>query len=104
MIRWDEGSPQAAIFPRGTLNGRNCILDQKNSQFKDFYLDAVDEIKSKIIISRQDFNKFDEIFGHLYDLIHAECSEEISEKRLITIFLHYMYWNCDIGKKVSKND
>jgi hypothetical protein len=78
------------------------LKDPKNQNFKESYLDAVDEIKNKIIISRGDFNKFDEIFGHLYDLIYDECCEEISERRLITVFLHYMYWNCDIGLKVGE--
>lgn len=74
------------------------IKDPKNKEMKNFYNNTVDDIQSKIIVKRDEFNTFEEIIDHLYDFIFLNHSDELkNDRRLIRTFLHYMYFHCDIG-------
>jgi len=70
-----------------------------NKKYADYYYNTIDELKGKIITRRGEFSKFEEIFGHLYDAILDKHTELKESRALINVFLHYMYCNCDIGKK-----
>jgi len=70
-----------------------------NKQYADYYYNTIDELKGKIISRRSEFAKFEDIFEHLYDAILDKHSELRDSRALINVFLHYMYCNCDIGKK-----
>ena len=74
------------------------LKDPKNKLLKEIYLNISDEIKSKFTIRRDDYDKFEEIFEVLYNLIVDACPELSLNRRLINVFLHYMYWNCNIGR------
>lgn len=63
------------------------------------YHDSADELKHKIIIHRKDFDTFDNIFGFLYEEIQRRRDVLKGKRRLVSILLHYMYFNCDIGSK-----
>ena len=71
----------------------------RNKKEKLYYQNIVDELKGKLIIHRDKFDAFEESFAYLYDEILVN-HPEIENRQLINIFLHYMYCNCDIGKKV----
>jgi hypothetical protein len=77
----------------------NFLKDNKNKEFKGKYLDIVDELRTQIETYRDEYNKFDKIFSKIRETILNNSNDEIKEKRWINIFLHYMYWNCDIGRK-----
>ena len=70
-----------------------------NKTYVDYYYNTVDEIKGKIVTRRNEFAAFEEIFEHLYDSILDRHPELRESRALINVFLHYMYCNCDIGKK-----
>lgn len=70
-----------------------------NKKYAEYYYNTIDELKGKIITRRNDFAKFEEIFGHLYDSILDKHPELKESRALINVFLHYMYCNCDIGEK-----
>lgn len=70
-----------------------------NKQYADYYYNTIDELKGKIITRRNEFAEFEEIFEHLYDAILDKHTELRKSRALINVFLHYMYCNCDIGKK-----
>lgn len=75
------------------------IGDPKNSEFLQIYDNIVDELQAKIITNRNNFGEFNEIFEYYYDYILVRTPELKRIKRLIRVFLHFMYWSCDIGKK-----
>ena len=76
------------------------LKDPKNKELLEAYKDTVQELNSKIISTRSQFNAFESIFDYLYEYILNKNSEELKKgRRLIYIFLHYMYYNCDIGVK-----
>ncbi len=70
-----------------------------NSELKEYYFDIAAELSQIITIKRDNFDAFEEIFHFIYQRV---CDGEIAlkgSKRHITTFLHYMYFECLIGKK-----
>jgi hypothetical protein len=79
------------------------LEDDRNAELRGFYHDAADELKQKIITFRADFNNFDEVLTHVFDLIVSDNETLRGKKRLVTTFLHYMYFDCDIGDHAEAN-
>jgi hypothetical protein len=82
---------------------RTFLQDERNSDLKDFYHEAADELKGKIITFRSQFHNFDEILTHVFDLIVSNNEILRGKKRLVRTFLHYMYFDCDIGDHAEAN-
>ncbi len=75
------------------------LKDPINAKFAKSYERTTFELKQKIEVNRDDFDKFEKAFEYLYLYIFDENSKEIIEHRnLIYVFLHFMYYNCDIGR------
>jgi hypothetical protein len=71
-----------------------------NNDMLEYYYAIVDELKSKITAKRSSFENFDDIFTFIYDQVLDTMPELKSHKRrLVNVFLHYMYCKCDIGRK-----
>ena len=70
-----------------------------NSDLKDYYFDTAHELNQMITLNRNDFGSFEEIFIYIYKFIcdGDQCLK--GAKRHVTTFLHYMYYECLIGKK-----
>lgn len=77
------------------------LQNPRNSEYADLYHDAADELKQKIIIKRNEFKSFDDVFMFLREGVQKKKEALKGKKRLITILLHYMYCNCDIGSKMA---
>lgn len=75
------------------------LNNPRNTEFADIYHDAADELKQKIIAKRDQFGPFDDIFLFMYEQIQSRKTALKGKRRLISILLHYMYFNCDIGIK-----
>jgi hypothetical protein len=76
----------------------NFLKDPRNKHYKNMYKNTVADLKSKIIINRNDFGKFDELFDEIYEEVFSKNQSELKDiRRLIWVFLHYMYFCCDIG-------
>lgn len=76
---------------------REFLMDSINNEYLDKYENTIDDINAKIIVHRKDFEKFEMILEFLYDFIIDNNIELKSKRRLVRLFLHYMYYNCDIG-------
>lgn len=75
------------------------LKNPRNSEFRDAYHDAADELKQKIIAERDQFDNFDRVFTFLYDKVQRQRITLKGRRRLVSVLLHYMYCNCDIGAK-----
>lgn len=74
------------------------LKDPINNKFAKSYEATAFELKQKIEVNRDDLEKFEKAFEYIYLFIFDENSNEIIEHRnLIYVFLHFMYYNCDIG-------
>jgi hypothetical protein len=76
---------------------RTFLQDERNAEVRNFYHEAADELKQKIITFRASFHTFDEVLTHVFDLIVSDNQVLRGKKRLVRAFLHYMYFDCDIG-------
>jgi len=76
---------------------REFLKDSINKEYLDKYENTIDDINAKIVVHRTDFEKFEMILEFLYDFIVENNTELKNKRRLVRLFLHYMYYNCDIG-------
>lgn len=77
------------------------LKNPRNKEYAGIYYDSADELKQKILLRRSDFENFDEVFVFLYDEIQRQKTTLKGKRRMISVLLHYMYFNCDIGSKDS---
>lgn len=73
--------------------------EHKNKQYLEAYKNTVAEIQSKILVTKDNFDGFGQILDTLYDFIFENNKDLTKDRRLIHVFLHFMYFNCDIGVK-----
>lgn len=69
-----------------------------NENYLNKYQNTIDDINVEIIIYRDDYDKFEELINYLYKRILSNAPDLDNKRSLIRLFLHYMYYNCDIGK------
>lgn len=83
---------------------RAFLQDPKNEKFLKMYQNTVSDIQEEITIKRTEYRVFDEILNHLYKLVLDTGNKALkNNRRLIRVFLHYMYFHCDIGAKEVQN-
>jgi hypothetical protein len=75
------------------------LKNPRNGNFAALYHDAADELIQKILSHRTRFGSFDDVFGFLCEQIQQPRAALRGKRRLVSILLHYMYFNCDIGSK-----
>ncbi|MCP4545410.1 MAG: hypothetical protein GY835_02950 [bacterium] len=71
--------------------------DPINAALAEIYGDFATEINHKIELRRNDFAHFAEVFEFLYDEVTA-AEPKLRPRELIWVFLHFMYFNCDLGR------
>jgi hypothetical protein len=80
------------------------LQDPKNETFLTMYQNTVSDIQEEITIKRTEYCAFDEILNHLYKIVLDTGNIALkNNRRLIRVFLHYMYFHCDIGAKEVQN-
>ena len=76
------------------------LQDPRNDDFKKKYNNTISDLQEEIFIHREEYGAFENILNHLYKLILDVSNDKLKNNRkLIRVFLHYMYVNCDIGIK-----
>jgi hypothetical protein len=74
------------------------LSNPRNIDFKDMYEDTADEIRRKLITAIPPFENFDEALTCIIDFVTINNPELKKRRRFATVFLHYMYYTCDIGQ------
>lgn len=76
---------------------RSFLSNPRNEDLKDQFFDIAAELRNLILIKRDNFLSFEEIFIFIYKKI---CDgSDLKGKRHIFTLLHYMYCECLIGLK-----
>lgn len=77
------------------------LQNPRNEQIKEQYHAVANELKGQLIIHQNQFDTFDEALDTVPQLIQERSQElqQFARRRLLKIMIHYMYVNCDIGKK-----
>lgn len=81
---------------------RDFLQNPKNHEYVDMYNSTVLELKSIVAAIRPQCIKFDTIFPLLYGRLIDTYNHDKGFMRIrskVYLFLHFMYYNCDIGIK-----
>lgn len=79
---------------------RHFLSEPNNDELRDLYQDSCNELNAKILLYRDQYYDFKQVIEACYDnIVNDNVSIMRRNKRLVRILLHYMYCNCDIGKK-----
>jgi hypothetical protein len=62
------------------------------------YENTIDDINEEITIHREEYDKFEMILNYIFKLVLGRFPELNDRRSLVRVFIHYMYYNCDIGK------
>lgn len=82
------------------LKIQSFLSEPINSEIRNWYYDAVSELSRKITMYRDRFGNFENVIGYINDYVLQQNQTSLKgNKRLVIKLLHYMYCNCDIGKK-----
>ncbi len=68
-----------------------------NIELKRLYEETTDELKTKIVIYKKDYENFERILDYIYDRLISRDPDLRKHKKATRVFLHYMYYFCDIG-------
>lgn len=75
------------------------LQDPKNDNYTRMYANTVSDLQAVITIERSRFNEFEHIIKHLVDFTVGNNEKELKDLRqIVRVFIHFMYFNCDIGK------
>jgi hypothetical protein len=79
---------------------RKFLQDPINEKIASIYEDAASELNAKIALNREQYYEFEKILEACYDMM-VKNNEQIlkGKKLLVRTMLHYMYCNCDLGRK-----
>ncbi|MBO6493977.1 MAG: hypothetical protein JJ978_00290 [Roseivirga sp.] len=76
------------------------LKDPRNNIYANYYQNTISDLQGKIMTKRNEFAQFDEVIEYIVDLILNSDIERLKNyRRLIRVFVHFMYWQCDIGEK-----
>ncbi|PJZ64117.1 hypothetical protein CH371_19835 [Leptospira wolffii] len=72
-----------------------------NQEFLEMYRNTTTEIQHKILSSGSfTAQPFEKVLAAIYEGVMKNAPENIKKQRTLVLkFIHYMYWNCDIGLK-----
>jgi len=84
---------------------KKFLEDPINDNEKIKYANTVSDLQAKIFLKREEFYAFEEIIESICDyILDAKKTALLSSRRFIRVFVHYMYFICDIGVKEPAND
>jgi len=69
-----------------------------NKELLQKYENTIDDINEEITIHREEYDKFEMILNYIFKLVLGRFPELNDRRSLVRVFIHYMYYNCDIGK------
>jgi hypothetical protein len=75
----------------------NFLNHPSNEELKRLYEETVEEFKIKIVTHRDSYESFEKILDYMYDRLISRDPDLRKNKRITRVFLHYMYYFCDIG-------
>lgn len=77
------------------------LRDPKNEPYMKMYSNTVSDLQDSITVERNRFNEFEHIIKHLIDYTVGNNEDKLKDlRKIVRVFIHFMYFNCDIGKTV----
>lgn len=81
---------------------KNFLGLPQNKEILKKYRKSALQLKIHIGVIRKRFEYFEDVLNHVtYEIVDNTSYEKIkSNPDLVILFINFMYWNCDIGRKV----
>ena len=77
----------------------NFLRDPKNETYTRMYSNTISDLQDAITIERNRFNEFEHIIKHLVDFTVVNNEDKLKDlRKIVRVFIHFMYFNCDIGR------
>ena len=77
------------------------LVEPRNSKYTGMYSRTVSDLQAKIILERDSFTDFMHLIEHLVEFVVQNNLTELNDLRdKVRVFIHFMYFNCDIGKSI----
>lgn len=70
-----------------------------NFEYKRKYINTTADLRSYIRRNQQVHPFVDLLECIIEEIVSTESNEVLRNRALARVFVHYMYWNCDIGRK-----
>lgn len=78
---------------------RMFLSQPKNIKFLNYYENTVNDLQAKILIKRSEYSTFENVIEEIIEIVLDKYEDKIKDcRRMARVFVHYMYYNCDIGK------
>lgn len=75
------------------------LREPKNETYMKMYSNTVSDLQDAITVERNRFNEFENIIKHLVDYTIGNNEDKLKDlRKIVRVFIHFMYFNCDIGK------
>jgi hypothetical protein len=76
----------------------NFLERFENRNFKKIYYNITSDLQKVILVKRNDFEQFDQIFDTIETICKDQVPQLLADRRTLQILLHFMYFQCDIGE------
>jgi hypothetical protein len=80
---------------------RAFLINPRNQEWRKRYGNIARQFKNKYQAHRNEFGAFEKIFDDIFDRLQARGALA-GQDALIYAFLHYMYCNCDLGRRTPE--
>jgi hypothetical protein len=75
------------------------LRDPRNETYTKMYSNTISDLQDAITVERNRFNEFEHIIRHLVDYTVGKNEDKLKDlRKTVRVFIHFMYFNCDIGK------
>src|SRR5690606_2037745 len=76
------------------------LKDSINQKYANYYENTVSDLQGLIHTRRSEFAEFEQVIEKLVDKIVNSDFDRLKDiRRMVRVFIHFMYFNCDIGEK-----
>lgn len=76
------------------------LQHSQNQEVLAMYRDTTTEIQHNILANGTATEPFEKVLKTIYGNVLKDAPVDIQKNRMLVLkFIHYMYWNCDIGLK-----
>ena len=79
------------------------LEDPRNREYKIKYVNTASELRGFILSHYQEYTFMELLEEIIYRITGDDTTQEVHRvKALVRVFVHFMYWNCDIGRTPPK--
>lgn len=76
------------------------LQDPINSEYLAMYLNTIADLRAYLLRNETSYTFVQLLESIIEQIVGVDCKQDIHKVRaLVRVFVHFMYWNCDIGKK-----